>query len=79
MSLKPDDLVRLLDLNDARGLALTYLGSAAPVAVGQQLREILRLAALGAALEEHVRYEHPTGEVKSLHAGLTALWPRDTP
>lgn len=78
MTLDLEDLNRLLDLVDGRGLSLATPDGRYRMPTAD-LRELLRRAAIGALLEEHVQYEHPVEVVRNLHAEFKSLWPRETP
>lgn len=80
MALDVDRLVKLLDAGDGRaGMLLVTNFPMRVLAVDAEIREILRLAALGAQLEEHVRFESPVAVVQQLYFEFQACWPRDTP
>lgn len=73
-------LLAVLNAGDARGgLALGSRQPATAIGDNADVREILRLAALGALLEQHVQFEFPVETVQGLYREFKAEWPRDTP
>lgn len=79
MAYRLEDLHGLLDRHDREGLALIAVRPDVIIASYGRIRELLRLAALGACLEEHVKFEHPVEAVRGLYNEFGQLWPKETP
>ncbi|PZR37208.1 MAG: hypothetical protein DI526_01440 [Caulobacter segnis] len=69
----------MLDRQDREGLALVAVKSGVSIAAYSGIRELLRLAALGAWLEEHVKHQAPVPVVRGLYDEFGRYWPKETP